>query len=495
MASSLDAPKVFISYSWKPVMNKVKTIRLAERLVNEGVHVILDEWDLKEGQDKYHFMEQMVNNPDVKRVLLICNKDYTEKANKKSGGVGSESLIISNDIYSNTDQTKFIPIIFERDFESKEYVPTFIKSRIYIDLSNEDIFEDEYEKLMRNLFDKPASKRPPRGTPPAYITEEDSTFLRTSNKVKTIKNALLNNKKNVQVFIDDYYSIFIQALEDFEINNIEFETGLNIDDVVSTKIEELKFLRNDFVDFLDTVFTYSTQFDLDKFISFLEKLLEFLQNQESATFPNRTIGHYKGDQFKFFYYELFLYLTAVLIDKEKYKELGVILNTDFIISDKTSGNIGICSFCLFNQYVETLDDIRNKRLEMRRVSVTADLIKQRADIPKYSFDKLRDHDALLFFIKIMRDIDNPDQDNLFFSQRWFPRTTIYNYFKLPILEKLISKRHFEKMKPLFNVNSIEELKVKINKVTESKTDTFNISQYFNPSIAQIFNFKKLGTPN
>jgi hypothetical protein len=38
---------------------------------------------LKEGQDKYHFMEQMVNDETVDKVLLVCNKEYAQKANKK----------------------------------------------------------------------------------------------------------------------------------------------------------------------------------------------------------------------------------------------------------------------------------------------------------------------------------------------------------------------------------------------------------------------------
>jgi hypothetical protein len=76
-------PKVFISYSWKPIHNKQKVLQLAERLSIDFVHVILDDWDLKEGQDKYQFMEQMVNNPEVIRVLIVCNKEYSDKANFK----------------------------------------------------------------------------------------------------------------------------------------------------------------------------------------------------------------------------------------------------------------------------------------------------------------------------------------------------------------------------------------------------------------------------
>ncbi len=491
MASSLDAPKVFISYSWKPATNKQKTISLAERLENEGVHVILDEWNLAEGQDKYQFMEQMVNNPDVKRVLIICNKEYTEKANKKSGGVGIESLIISDEIYSKVEQTKFIPIIFERDSEGKEYVPTFIKTRIYIDLSNEDVFEEEYEKLMRNLFDKPASKRPPRGTPPAYILEEDSTFLRTSHKVKTIQNSLINEKKNFQVFVDDYYSTFLEALADFEINNEDLQTTPNIDDLVISRIEGLKLLRNDFVSFLETIFTYSSQFDLDKFISFIEKILEMIMKQESFKYPRRTIGHYMSDQYKFFYNEIFLYLTAVMIDKEKFKELGAVLNTGFVIFNERASKTESYSFLLFNQHAESLDKLRNERLQMRRVSITADLIKQRADLPKYTFDKLRECDVLLYFIGIMEN----ETENQWLWKKWFPQTTVYHLYNLPLLEKLISKRHFEKLKPLFNVNTIEELKAKVDKAIEIKADKLRRFNHDFPYINQAFNFEKIGTFN
>jgi hypothetical protein len=95
--------KVFISYSWKPRSNKIIVTELAERLTNDGIHIILDDWDLKEGQDKYHFMEQMVNDETVDKVLLVCNKEYAQKANKKQGGVGIESLIISDEIYSQVE--------------------------------------------------------------------------------------------------------------------------------------------------------------------------------------------------------------------------------------------------------------------------------------------------------------------------------------------------------------------------------------------------------
>lgn len=64
-------PKVFISYSRHPEENKVRVQRLAERLMGDGVNVILDVGDLKNGQDKYVFMEQMVEDSEIKKVLSV----------------------------------------------------------------------------------------------------------------------------------------------------------------------------------------------------------------------------------------------------------------------------------------------------------------------------------------------------------------------------------------------------------------------------------------
>ena len=43
-------PKVFISYSW--AQNKERVLDPADRLLSDGVEVIIDEYDFKEGNDK-----------------------------------------------------------------------------------------------------------------------------------------------------------------------------------------------------------------------------------------------------------------------------------------------------------------------------------------------------------------------------------------------------------------------------------------------------------
>lgn len=64
-------PKIFISYSWS---SDALVLELANRLVSHGVDVVLDKWDLKEGNDKYEFMERCVNDSSITKVLIICDK-------------------------------------------------------------------------------------------------------------------------------------------------------------------------------------------------------------------------------------------------------------------------------------------------------------------------------------------------------------------------------------------------------------------------------------
>ena len=63
-------PQVFISYSWTSKAYQQSIIELASRMRHDGVDVKLDVWDLKDGQDKYVYMEQCVTNPKSKRSIV-----------------------------------------------------------------------------------------------------------------------------------------------------------------------------------------------------------------------------------------------------------------------------------------------------------------------------------------------------------------------------------------------------------------------------------------
>src|SRR5690606_35840274 len=129
--------KVFISYSWGLSEHQEKVKELGTRLMSDGIDVELDLWSLKDGHDVNFFMESIVNDDSINKVLIISDKNYSDKANSRKGGVGTEAQILTPELYGNAKQEKFIPILFERDEENKPYLPTFLKTRKYIDLSHE----------------------------------------------------------------------------------------------------------------------------------------------------------------------------------------------------------------------------------------------------------------------------------------------------------------------------------------------------------------------
>jgi hypothetical protein len=111
------------------------------KLQSDGITVIYDKSDLRPGQDKDYFMEHALTSKDVDNVLVICNRDYVEKANARRGGVGYEAEIIISQI-SSPLQTKYIPVVMETDENGKAFLPTSLASKAYIDLTKESGYNE-----------------------------------------------------------------------------------------------------------------------------------------------------------------------------------------------------------------------------------------------------------------------------------------------------------------------------------------------------------------
>jgi len=56
------------------------------------------------------------------------------------------------ELYGKSEQTRFIPVLFEKDNDGQPFLPVFLKSRLYIDLCGDS--EAEYNRL-RDLILEP----------------------------------------------------------------------------------------------------------------------------------------------------------------------------------------------------------------------------------------------------------------------------------------------------------------------------------------------------
>src|SRR5262249_43713475 len=138
-------------------------------------------------------------------VLVICDKKYAEKADARKAGVGTESQIISKEIYEKVDQSKFIPIVCEFDEDGNPYLPRFFRSRIWIDFSTLEAVNENWERLIRLLYGKPLHEKPSLGKPPAYIrTETSAPASPVTAKFHSFRQALLQEKKGLAAYRRDF---------------------------------------------------------------------------------------------------------------------------------------------------------------------------------------------------------------------------------------------------------------------------------------------------
>ena len=157
----MGIPKVFISYSHDSLEHKKWVNDLGTRLRNNGVDAILDQWELQPGHDLPHFMETHLASSD--RIIMICTETYVEKANKGQGGVGYEKMIITSNLLKNIDENKVIPII--RQSGSND-IPTFLKTKLYLNFSKNSDFEYNFDELIRTIHQSPLMAKPEIGNNP-----------------------------------------------------------------------------------------------------------------------------------------------------------------------------------------------------------------------------------------------------------------------------------------------------------------------------------------
>lgn len=175
----MSEPHVFISYSWDSEEHKVWVRKLAEKLQLNGAKVFLDQWDTYPGIDLPKYMETSVRDADF--VLLICTPLFAKKANDTYGGVGYEKIIVTGEIFEGSaSPKKFVPLI--RVGQPKESLPSYLKSKLYIDFRKDSDFETSSEQALRHLHGAPLHSPPPIGPTPSF----DTIPIPTAGKSSTV---------------------------------------------------------------------------------------------------------------------------------------------------------------------------------------------------------------------------------------------------------------------------------------------------------------------
>lgn len=471
--------KAFISYSWSSEDHISWVLELATRLRHDSVDVVLDRWDLEEGQDKYHFMEKMVKDKGISRILAISDKKYADKADGREGGVGTETQILSKQLYENVEQTKVIPILRQRDTDGNPFLPTFLSNRKYIDFCDDSLFEKSYDQLLRKILGKPELKKPELGMPPSHLFAEVPE-VKCKAKLHRLRDAVIREKTYVKPLLREYLESIAEDFPQFTLRTDSADTELVYNRVVDSIGASLPY-RDSFVEF---VFFGADYLEDDVFFDYVHEFLAGLLFFNDR----RNEPRYACDSHRFLIYEMFLYLISILLKRKKYRLAAKFIEAEYS-HETTLGNerftiSGAGEFC---HYIITLDpDGYNQRPTQYKSS--SQLLEERATNAVVTKRNIAQTDILLWLRQYF-----PERGSF---NHWWPKC-------LPLCEHWTALEYYagirsgmglEPFKALYKVKTVRDLYLHLKHWRESDEFQRNAGQLFfrfGTNLDALLNWKEL----
>lgn len=477
----LSAPKVFISYSWTTPEHESWVLDLATGLRESGVNAILDKWDLREGHDAFAFMEQMVSDPTMSKVVIISDRAYAEKSDARKGGAGTEAQIISSEIYSKQDQDKFAVAVTELKESGEPYVPTYYKSRIFIDFSDQSRYAESFEQLLRWIADKPIHRKPEIGSFPKYITEPDSAVvLATTAAQRRCIAAIKSGESHAFPATKEYMELLVVELEKFRLPD-EFDP---LSQEILDNLQSFSPYRDEFIEVIRAISLYANR------SRFADTLHEFFEKVHLYCFPkvkNNRFREIDVDNFRFIIHELFLHVSATLISEKNYSVLNRLLEYPYYVASRNDrGDDPLVSFSNFRSPL-MLFDYRKQELKINRISLVADMLKQRCAGTSIDYNQLMQADFLLF---VRSDLIGTDIYN-----RWYPDTLALLGRQdqgFEIFQRARSAAFFETIRPLLGGLSKDDL-AKLLKNYDANSQYLPRGSFSNIKPRTLMAFDKLST--
>lgn len=398
-------PKVFISYSWSSPEHQDWVLDLARRLHHDNIDIVIDKWDLREGQNSVEFMESMVVDPTIDKIIMVIDSTYQVKADSRNGGVGTESTILSDVLYNRKSSNNVVAIIAEPNSKT----PVFYSSRIYIDLSSEDKLSENYESLLRWIYGQFKHERPKtEGVTPSFIHEDvDSVVLYTNTEFRVALDDIERGKTTAQGSIRRYLNKLEAELPKLKIDGTDDPKKAFLDNFSNFTAHLLEYKK---------LLNATCEYQLEQ--KSLLQFQKFLANLLKLPGTNQTVLN------QCFYealnYQLLLTTIAVLIKNDELSIIKIILDE---IYEVPSTHINYftekySTFKIFNP--EDSEPINQLLDKPNYTEPLTQLINQFYDNEIVTFNELCEADLMLYLKSASKTIEEKREHVI-----WWPHLTLY----------------------------------------------------------------------
>ena len=481
MKNVIEQPKVFISYAWGTEDYKTKVLSFATDLIHDGIDVVLDRWSLKEGNDTYAFMEQSVTDSTITNVLILLDPIYEKKANGRDGGVGTETQIISPEIYNKVKQEKFLPVIFERKVNGEIPKPQYLKTMLHFDLSQDENYDSEYQRLVKRLYGIEIVEKPQLGKRPSWLEEKNIIPTKTRTRYECLKQQKSKNVKKEE------FRNFLISIKMKIVNFNKDELGDSISAEKYIEIyEETKLYRDDFLHLLKYSFYVPEAYKI--VASVMEEICVEIKDKKG----------YGAEAIKTLLHEMFIYLIAFYLKNKDYDALAYILSKTYFVSKY--GNNDAQSFNAFYDNNMNFDNAVSQKDGKNYCSGTACYWINNINMEVCNKNEFILADIFCYNAAIF--VENYTSDWF-----WFPIIYIYgtmqyenNLFR-QFAVRLKSKEHLQEVAKIMGFSDVEVFKKKYIEIeTKMKEGSFHDYRYKNvfetaPLICQFVKAEELGIRN
>lgn len=444
-AEPAKAPRLFVSYSWTNQAHIDWVMQLATDLRAYGVDTVIDRWDLREGQDAHSFMEQSVRGEAIDKAILVCDRKYVDRANKREGGVGAESQVVTSSIYKDVEQTKFVAVVTESDDDGEAVLPNFLTSRIFIDFRNSEEYSERLQQLVRWVFDKPLYRKPDLGPRPEFINDQID-FAPIQFHVNSLQGHNSAGRRDLGRFLDEAG----RQKTDF---TVEMSSDEPNDETIYRGIKSLPPIISQIIGEFDTVLIDRelSDVEIDATIEYFGKIA---QNYEKGS------TSWSGDVTKFFGQFI---CTAVLSRSLKFRRFDTaesILQSVLIKMSYGGVTAETIPLRSLNTYLRSLEG-RNERLKLRRLSLHSDIIKEICELVKIDLFEYMQADLILYFRQ------NDTKNRRF----WWPDSLLYAADAngpLPLFARALQTSLRDQLMPLIGASDKNALEEIVRKIEEQE---------------------------
>jgi hypothetical protein len=466
-------PKLFISYRWSSPEHTEWVLGLATTRRSDGIDVKLDRWDLRPGHDALAFMEGMVTDESIQKVLLVCDRAYVERADNRSGGVGVEAQIISPKIYESTSQEKFAAILLELDDDGRPLLPTFLASRIYFDFTTEEAKAKNYEEIVRWVFDKPIDVRPPVGRPPKYLEAEARSPISIP---KAISRGGLDrsaaSKATALQALDAVASSAGNLVLDLKSEPDQPET-------VYQALLDTTPLREEVYNAFRVLLRSEDEKVFEAVHTFFEDVSKFSEHRPHSGVFSRL----DNDVVKYFVNECFVGFVALSIAEGLYGPLSDFLVEPYYRPDHDGRTGKAVHYTEFRAHLESLE-VRNQQKKLNRISLHADVIAETHQHSLVPLDRFSEADFILYVRGLLAS-----------NYKWYPVSGIWlshTYGSLRIFARAQSGKFYNRISPLLFGRSASNLREALAPYVSGEQQVVRFD-YETLPIARLMNLENLAT--